>query len=244
MLKSNKYRCSHCKYTFRDSTGRWLNFCSLSHAQWEDIIDGFVAGSSASKISRRLNLNYNLVLKAFKVIRLSLMVKDENLISLLESPLKIRTYCGVVRGNTSANHCLGENAPVFFVKYADGKIVVGYVPNLKVKEVLFMQTKKRFCRSMFVCDHPGEDGYLIFSCCSYLRKKTACENFPQPRYKLEAESSFWTMCFEMLDSYHKFSPENLPLYLKEFEVRYKYDLSSLKTCISASLCSFVPDLKH
>lgn len=244
LLKSNKYRCSQCKYTFHDFTGRWLNFCSLSHAQWEEIVDFFVVGCSASKISRHLNLSYNLILKALKIIRLSLMVKDEDFIYLLESPLKIKTFCGFSQGNAGFRHCLGEKAPVFSVKYTDTGVEAGYVPHLSVKEVLFMPTRKIFCRSMFVCDYPSEDGYLLFSCCSYLRKKTDCENLPHPRHRLGAESSFWTMCFAMLDSYQKFSPENLPLYLKEFEVRYNYGLSSLKELISRSLCSFVPDLKH
>ncbi|RQD55696.1 MAG: hypothetical protein D5R98_10420 [Desulfonatronovibrio sp. MSAO_Bac4] len=97
---------------------------------------------------------------------------------------------------------------------------------------------------MFACDYPGENGYLLFSCCAYLRKKTRCDNFLDHRRSLEAESSFWTMCFEMLDRYHKFSPESFPLYLKEFEARYEHGLSSLKALISKSICSFVPDLKH
>ncbi len=239
-LKDGRYRCSSCRYTFQDFTGRWINHCSISNRQWFQLTSLFEAGASAAEVSRQLGLTYNQSHKALKIIRLSIMTRDAAFLDLMDGQTEMKRFCRPQGYDGEPVHCMGDHAPVFRLRFKGSGAEVRIVSNLSVKEVMFMPLEKQFFRSMFVCPEPSSKDYLLFSCCSYLRKKAQQNQCNKFKKTLENKSSFWEMCFRLMDNYHRISPESFALYLKEFELRFNFRGIALSREILSCLCSFVP----
>ena len=62
-LTGGKYRCSRCKYTFQERSGRWINNGNLSYGQWIRIIKLFELEISTRKMSHADRLYFDATLR-------------------------------------------------------------------------------------------------------------------------------------------------------------------------------------
>ena len=72
-LSSGKHRCSRCKYSFHDFSGRWINHGRLSCVQWLSLIKLFELELSVRKMAEQMKLAYNTVYQAVQTIRCSIL---------------------------------------------------------------------------------------------------------------------------------------------------------------------------
>ena len=63
-LSDERRRCSRCKYTFHDFSGRWINHGRLTCIQWLSLIKLFELELSVRKMSEQMALSYNTVYNA------------------------------------------------------------------------------------------------------------------------------------------------------------------------------------
>src|SRR4030043_462666 len=68
-LGSGKRRCSRCRHTFKEFSGRWLNQSRLSCQNWLRVLKLSELEVSTNKIASQLALPYNTVHRAVMIIR-------------------------------------------------------------------------------------------------------------------------------------------------------------------------------
>ena len=100
-LKDNRRRCSRCKYTFHDFTGRWINHGRFSCVQWLSIVKLFELKISVRKIADQMNLSYNTAYGAIKTIRYSILAHAEDGKELLSSEIELDEHILVVAGKVT-----------------------------------------------------------------------------------------------------------------------------------------------
>ena len=94
-LSDGRYRCSQCKYTFHEFSGRWINHGRFSCIQWLFLVKLFELELSIRKMSEQMNLAYTTVYKAISVMRLSILSHAEDAQELLEGEIEIdESYFG------------------------------------------------------------------------------------------------------------------------------------------------------
>src|SRR5210317_1354794 len=57
-LSDKRRRCSRCKYTFHDFSGRWINHGRLTCIQWLSLIKLFELELSIRKMAEQMSLAY------------------------------------------------------------------------------------------------------------------------------------------------------------------------------------------
>ena len=72
-LKDGRRRCSSCRYTFHDFTGRWINRGNLTPGQWLRLVKLFELELSTRKISQQLGISYDSVYGAIHTIRAAIL---------------------------------------------------------------------------------------------------------------------------------------------------------------------------
>ena len=94
-LTTGKRRCSKCKYTFHDFSGRWVNYGRLSSVQWLSLLKLFELEQSVRKIAEQMNLAYNTAYKAIETIRYAIIAHAEDAIDLLSGEIELdESYFG------------------------------------------------------------------------------------------------------------------------------------------------------
>jgi transposase len=94
-LSGKRYRCSKCKYTFTDFTGRLINKLRIFYKKWLWILRLFELEISAMRIAQQVELSYPTVLKAVHLIRITIIAADKGAEDLLKGEVEIdETYFG------------------------------------------------------------------------------------------------------------------------------------------------------
>ena len=84
-LADDRRRCSSCRYTFHDFSGRWSNQGNLAAGQWLRLIKLFELELSIRKIAQQLRLSYNAAYKAVHTIRAAILAHSTiDLASVIE----------------------------------------------------------------------------------------------------------------------------------------------------------------
>jgi len=88
-LSGKRYRCSRCRYTFTEFTGRWINKLRISYKKWLWILKLFELEISAKKIAQQVELSYPTVLKAVHLIRMAIVSADAGADEFLKGEVEI-----------------------------------------------------------------------------------------------------------------------------------------------------------
>jgi transposase len=238
-LSSEKRRCSRCKYTFHDFSGRWINHGRLSCVQWLSLIKLFELELSVRKMAEQMNLAYNTVYQAVRKIRCSILAHAPGANDLMDGEIELdECYFGGRRKGNRGRGAAGK-VPVFGILERNGKVLVTVVPNVTAQTLIGLTVKTVRRGSIVYTDKFRSYDSLMF--CGYRHLKIDHgKRFTSGKVYINGLEGFWSWAKERLIKHHGVSKENFPLYLKELEFRYNHRHMDIFEIVSDFLCDLVP----
>jgi transposase len=236
-LNDGRRRCSRCKYTFHDFSGRWINHGRLSCVQWLSLVKLFELELSVRKMSEQMNMAYGTVYRAINVIRVAILAHAEDAQDLLEGEIDESYFGGRRKGNRGRG--AAGKVPVFGVLERKGKVCVTVVPNVTAETLLGLTVKNVRRGSIIYTDKFKSYDSLMF--CGYRHLKIDHKKrFSSEKVYINGLEGFWSWAKERLIKHHGVSKETFPLYLKELEFRYNNRHLDIFEKITDFLCDLVP----
>jgi len=242
-LADGRRRCKHCRNTFQDFSGRWINQVKLSCQQWLRIIKLFELEISTRKMATQLRISYNTVYKAVTILRLAILATDsKNCRLLLKGEVEIdESYFGGRRKGNRGRGAAGK-VPVFGILERKGRVTVEVVPNVKAETLLHLTVKKVRRGSIVYTDRYRSYDSLMF--CGYRHLKVDHSiRFSQGKVYINGLEGFWSFAKERLMKHHGISPKQFPLYIKEQEFRYNHRKEDLFPLMVDLITKFGPNLE-
>ena len=240
-LASGKRRCSKCKYTFHEFSGRWINHGRLTCIQWLSLIKLFELELSVRKISEQMDLSYNTTYCAIETIRYSLLAHAEDASDLLGGEIELdESYFGGRRKGNRGRGAAGK-VHVFGILERQGKVKVTVVPDVTSKTLINLTIKTVRRGSIVYTDKFRSYDSLMF--CGYRHLKVdhgKC--FTSGKVYINGLEGFWSWAKERIIKHHGVSKEKFPLYLKELEFRYNNRHTDIFEIVSDYMCDLVPKL--
>ena len=238
-LSSERRRCSRCKYTFHDFSGRWINHGRLSCVQWLSLIKLFELELSVRKMAEQMKLSYNTVYQAVQKIRCAILAHAQDTEDLLDGEIELdESYFGGRRKGQRGRGAAGK-VPVFGILERNGKVVVTVVPNVTAQTLIGLTVKTVRRGSIVYTDKFRSYDSLMF--CGYRHLKIDhSKRFTSGKVYINGLEGFWSWAKERLIKHHGVSKENFPLYLKELEFRYNHRHMDIFEIVSDYLCDLVP----
>lgn len=238
-LSSERRRCSKCKYTFHDFSGRWISHSRLSCVQWLSLIKLFELELSVRKMSEQMNLSYNTVYQAVQKIRLAILAHAPDAEELLDGEIELdESYFGGHRKGNRGRGAAGK-VPVFGILERNVKVMVTVVPNVTAETLIGLTVKTVRRGSIVYTDKFRSYDSLMF--CGYRHLKIDHnKRFTSGKVYINGLEGFWSWAKERLIKHHGVSKENFPLYLKELEFRYNHRHMDIFNIVSDYLCDLVP----
>lgn len=241
-LSDGRRRCSRCKYTFHDFSGRWINRGDLSCGEWLRLIKLFELEVSTRKMSQQLGISYNTAYKAITTLRMAIVAHAQDAQELLGGEVEIdEAYFGGrrkgKRGRGAAN-----KVPVFGILEREGKVYVQVVPNVKAQTVLGLTVKKVRRGSIVYTDKFKIYDSLMFCGYRHLNLDHG-KYFAKGRVYINGLEGFWSYAKERLMKHHGISPKRFPLYIKELEFRYNHRNHDIFNTVVKYLADLVPNLE-
>jgi len=218
-LNDERRRCSRCKYTFHDFSGRWINHGRLTCIQWLSLIKLFELELSVRKMSEQMNLAYNTVYRAIQNIRCSILAHAEDAPNLFGGEIELdESYFGGRRKGNRGRGAAGK-VPVFGILERDGQVRVTVVPNVTAATLINLTVKMVRRGSIIYTDKFKSYDSLMF--CGYRHLKVDHgKRFSSGKVYINGLEGFWSWAKERLIKHHGVSKTHFPLYLKELEFRY------------------------
>jgi transposase len=239
-LGDGRYRCSCCKYSFREFSSRWIKHGRLSCIQWLSIIKLFELEVSVHKMARQMKMSYKAVYGAVSTIRMSILSHAEDAGTLLGGEIELdEAYFGGRRKGNRGRGAAGK-VPVFGILERDGLVHVNVVPNVTAETLLGLTIKKVRRGSVVYTDKFRSYDSLMF--CGYRHLKVDHDRyFSSGKVYINGMEGFWSWAKERFIKHHGVSKEYFPLYLKELEFRYNNRNSDIFDLIANYLCDLVPE---
>jgi len=238
-LADDRRRCSSCRYTFHDFSGRWINQGNLTAGQWLRLIKLFELELSIRKIAQQLRLSYNAAYKAVHTIREAILAHSTDGDVSLSGEVEVdESYFGGKRKGKRGRGAAGK-VPVFGILEREGRVFVEVLPTTRAKDVLALTVKKVRRGSIVYTDRYRSYDALMFCGYRHLRVDHG-KYFSRGRVYINGLEGFWSYAKERIMKYHGVSPQRFPYYLKELEFRYNHRKADLFPLITKCLCNLVP----
>jgi transposase len=238
-LADDRRRCSSCRYTFHDFSGRWINQGNLTAGQWLRLIKLFELELSIRKIAQQLRLSYNAAYKAVHTIRAAILAHSTDGDVFLGGEVEVdESYFGGKRKGKRGRGAAGK-VPVFGILEREGRVFVEVLPTTRAKDVLALTVKKVRRGSIVYTDRYRNYDALMFCGYRHLRVDHG-KYFSRGRVYINGLESLWSYAKERIMKYHGVSPQRFPYYLKELEFRYNHRKEDLFSLIMKYLCNLVP----
>ena len=238
-LADDRRRCSSCRYTFHDFSGRWINQGNLTAGQWLRLIKLFELELSIRKIAQQLRFSYNAAYKAVHTIRAAILAHSTDGDVSLSGEVEVdESYFGGKRKGKRGRGAAGK-VPVFGILEREGRVFVEVLPTTRAKDVLALTVKKVRRGSIVYTDRYRSYDALMFCGYRHLRVDHG-KYFSRGRVYINGLEGFWSYAKERIMKYHGVSPQRFPYYLKELEFRYNHRKEDLFPLITNCLCNLVP----
>jgi transposase len=240
-LSDGRRRCSRCDYTFQEFTGRWVNRCRLSCAQWLRVVKLFELEVSTRKMSFQLGVSYKTAYKAVTILRLAILSKATGGKEMLGREVELdESYFGGRRKGKRGRGAAGK-VPVFGILERAGRVWVTPVPDVTAETLLDLTVKTVRRGSIVYTDRFKSYDSLMF--CGYRHLNLDhSKRFAKGRVYINGLEGFWSFAKERLHKFHGISPERFPLYLKELEFRYNHREEDIFPLLVKYLADLVPKL--
>lgn len=235
-LGDSRRRCTRCRESYTDLTGRWLEQCRLSCGQWLRLVKLFELELSARKMAQQLGLSYNTLYAALTTIRCAILAHADEAESYdLDGEVELdESYFVGKRKGKRGRGAVGK-VSVFGVLERNGRVCVEVVPNVRAETLLGLTVKKVRRGSIVYTDH--FNSYYSLICCGYRRLSVDhASKFSEGRVYINGLEGFWNYAKERLMKHHGISPQRFPLYLKELEFRYNHRNQDIFPIIAQYLC--------
>jgi transposase len=240
-LSDGRRRCSRCKYTFHDFSGRWINHGRLSCVQWLSIIKLFELELSVRKMAEQMSLAYNTVYNAVHTIRYAILTHAKDASDLLDGEIELdESYFGGRRKGKRGRGAAGK-VPVFGILERNGQVRVAVVKDVTADTLINLTVKTVKRGSIIYTDK--FKSYDSLMCCGYRHLKVDHgKRFSSGKVYINGLEGFWSWAKERFIKHHGISKKHFPLYLKELEFRYNNRHSDIFEKVSDYLCDLVPKL--
>lgn len=240
-VRRQRYRCTRCKTEFTDWTGRWIGQLRISAKDWLWLLKLFELEVSALKAAQQLGRSYPTVLKAYQVIRKSILATTEDGTDWLRGEVEVdESYFGGRRKGKRGRGAAGK-VPVFGILERKGVVRVQVVPNVTAETLLNRTVKLVRRGSIIYSDKFKSYDALMFCGYRHLRVDHG-KRFSSGKVYINGLEGFWAFAKERLIKHHGMSKKYFPFYLKAMEFRYNNRRKSLFTLLLKNLCNLVEDL--
>lgn len=242
-LAEGRLRCSGCRYTFHDFTGRWLNLTGLSCRQWLTVVRAFAQELGTREVAEQATISYNTALKALTALRLAIVARGADAQQMLTHHTGLAGLLEGGRLHAGSDHYPAGGFPVYGLMSRGRHAFVDLLPELSVESILhfnhnfhlrvrkhghiLVTDRYRSYEALLVC---GDDTLPYH----YLRSHQG---------EIFAESGgcpFWSYARERLGRFKGLSWQRFPLYLKELELRHNNQNANLVPLLLAALCAPIP----
>ena len=238
-LKDGRRRCSRCKYTFHDFTGRWINSGRLTAAQWLLLIQNFIAELPTRKIAKEMGLAYNTVSNAINTLRYAILAHAEDAVDFFCLKTGHVKCCYGGKRTCDNRQCLIEDVPVFGIKEGDEKVNICVLHDITPGSLIRSDVRKVRTGSIIYTDrHKGYDGVLYYGYHHALVKPD--DQYSWDYVYLNRNEGFWTWAKDRFLKYFGVSSINFPLYIKELEFRYNKRGEDIFDLLSKYVCDLIP----
>ena len=241
-LDSGRRRCSRCRYTFDDFSGRWLSQSRMSCQDWLRVLKLFELEVSTNKIASQLAVPYNTVYRAAMLLRHAILCTAADADILLGGEIELdESYFGGRRKGKRGRGAAGK-VPVFGILERQGIVRVEVVPNVRAKTLLGITVKTVRRGSIVYTDRYQAYDSLMF--CGYRHLSVNHQKrFARGKVYINGLEGFWSWAKERLIKHHGISPKWFPFYLKELEFRYNHRHEDVFELMAVALCSLMPKPK-
>lgn len=238
-LADDRRRCSSCRYTFHDFSGRWINQGNLTAGQWLRLVKLFELELSIRKIAQQLRLSYNAAYKAVHTIRAAILAQSTDGDVFFSGEVEVdESYFGGKRKGKRGRGA-ADKVPVFGILEREGRVFVEVLPTTRARDVLALTVKKVRRGSIVYTDRYRSYDALMFCGYRHLRVDHG-KYFSRGRVYINGLEGFWSYAKERIMKYHGVSPRRFPYYLKELEFRYNHRKMDLFPLITKYRCNLVP----
>lgn len=218
-MSRKRLRCNECGCDFRPLNGTNFSTIKISASKWLSLIKLFELSVSARKASAEAKLSYNTTLKAFDIIRLSILHDSITHGDEFKGEIELdESYFGGKRKGNRGRGAAGKTI-VFGILERGGKVSVDIVKDVSA-ETLMQETVKKVRRGSIVyTDKWRSYDSLMF--CGYKHLNIDHRHkFKEGKVYINGVEGFWSFAKERLIKHHGISPHKFILYLKEMEWRY------------------------
>ena len=219
MKSRDKMRCTKCQKDFKPFSSSKFSLIRISYSTWLSLIKLFELSVSAKTASKQVHLSYKTTLKAFDVIRYSILEELAKTDKVLKGKIEAdEAYFG---GKRKGNRGRGarNKTIVFGILERNGKVHVEIVNNVKAKTLLASTIKKVKKGSIVYTDKWKGYDSLIFNGYKHLSIDHS-KLFGKGDVYINGIEGFWSFAKENMAKHHGVSPGKFLLYIKEMEWRY------------------------
>lgn len=237
-IRRDRFRCARCGYEFAIFTGRWIGSLNIPARDWLWLIKLFELEVSARKASLQTGISYPTVLKAFNVIRESIVAHTDDGMYILGGEVEAdESYFGGRRKGKRGRGAKNK-IPVFGILERDGLVKVEVIMDVSAASLLGMTVKTVRRGTIIYTDKFKSYDSLMFCGYRHLRVDHG-KRFARGKVYINGLEGFWSYAKERLIKFHGVSKDKFPLYIKEMEFRYNHRDQSIFSLLTAYLCDFV-----
>ena len=215
-MTRQRIRCARCGYDFKPLNGTIFSAIKIPASKWLSLIKLFELSVSARRASAEVKLSYNTALRAFDIIRLSILHDSVAHGAELKGEIELdESYFGGKRKGNRGRGAAGKTI-VFGILERGGKVSVDIAKDVSA-ETLMNETVKKVRRGSIVyTDEWRSYDSLMF--CGYKHLNIDHKyKFKQGKIYINGVEGFWSFAKERLIKHHGISPHKFLLYLKEME---------------------------
>lgn len=216
-LRHHRYRCSRCRYTFHDFTGRWLDALNMRASQWLWVLKLFELGIGPRRMAAEIGISYPTAVKASQLIRCAIFndfAASQN--SEGQAMLgAVLATCGT--GGAPAN---GRGARAAFGIVDSGRSVV--------TTALGGLTPRQLCEAGTAVVKRGAAHYSDrcepFDAVIFTGNwdMTALRRGARQVIYTDTAEGFWNVLRAQLKAFRGVSARHFPFYLIELQFRYNH----------------------
>jgi transposase len=239
-LAEKRYRCSRCRYTFQDFSGRWIGQLNLSAAQWLRILKLFELEIAAPFIAREVRISYPTALKATQLIRCAILQQDDGFAQLSGQVLLGEFFFRNKARRAAHARPASAIAPVFGISHSGGRVRIAIVNDLSADSLLRETIKAVKTGVVAYTDRFRNYDALVFSASRQLIRRFRTR-FGSGQVYIDRREGFWSFAKKRLAQFPASPRQGLTLYLKELEFRYNYRHEQLFDVLAQAAAQLVPN---
>ncbi|XPV75480.1 MAG: transposase [Desulfovibrio sp.] len=241
-LSGNRYRCSSCRYTFKDFSGRFINSGNLPPAGWIVILHLFIHSVPTGQAAKKLGVSYNTAFKAYHAIRFSILAKALDADRFIGDRTGLLSFVknGKLTGGPKSSF---KRLPVYGIFRRHKWVFIDVVPQLD-GATLYKRNKTHGVKlvahgPVIHSDRYGEYDALLF-CNDGSLDPDAIVEYEHATYVDRGDHEFWVFALPYFRKLKGLTPQRFPLYLKELEFKFNTTTSERFETLLNYLCAFIP----